>query len=145
MTTFITILILLAGAGWWFYCWYGKPYLAAQKWAKEKRQYLKQQRAEERAAHEAEQAKEFASRLRAADTAHQAQARLIDAAERVRRQRTGENLIYDDSSKRRFLDDRSGGKIANRIKLDELLRAQASLQDKVRQMEDRTNNSTNLS
>lgn len=93
----ITCLLLLAGAGWWFYQWWGKPYLAAQKWAAEKQRYIDRKHAEADTARAVQWAEDNKDRL---DADNMREAVMYRAAE-LKRMRKGENLIYDDMRERK--------------------------------------------
>ncbi len=106
MEKLVTWLLLLAAAGWGVWMWYGRHVWAWRKWEADR---IEAQRKERADAH----IKSMGARFKAADIMHR--------AEQVRRQRTGENAIYEDA-----LD-----------KQDELIRRACK--------RSATNNNTNLS
>lgn len=87
--TLITILLVLATLAWAAWNFYGQYWWRARKWEEERRRDLVLSRLEDR------KARELAS-LKFEKAAYSVDA-LQKRAEQLRRQRTGENLIYESA------------------------------------------------
>lgn len=88
----VTALLLLALCLWWSWSGYFKHVRAARKWENEQREAKARLYEEQRVAREAAFRKARADRYKLAAK----QTEIIHRAEQLKRQRTGENLIYDD-------------------------------------------------